>query len=461
MSILLISPYDLGRQPFALAQASAWLKANNFDVTCLDLSIQKLNEDDLKKANLIGLYLGMHTATRIALKALPKINQLNPNATLFSFGLYAPLNQEILRQHDVSYFFGGESEPDILQLAQQLGSNVSPTLDKTVIRTDKVPFQLPDRIGIPPLSRYAKLIQTNNEQKTLGFIETSRGCKYVCRHCPVTPVYEGKFRIIPAGLVMQDIAQQVGMGAEHISFGDPDFFNGPTHAKKVLLAMHQEFPALTFDATIKIEHIIKHASLLKTLKDTGCLFITCAVESFDDDILLKLDKGHTRDDTFKAVGLINNAGLVISPTFVPFSPWSSLEGYRDLLQDIISLDLLNEVAPIQLAIRLLIPNGSYLLRLPDFENLIGEFDANTLGYQWAHADPKMDQLQQTVMAIVEQADKQALSRHQAFAQIWDAAHHALNITTPALPASQAKAVPHLSEAWYCCAEPTDEHISSF
>ncbi|ORU93250.1 MAG: hypothetical protein A6F70_05080 [Cycloclasticus sp. symbiont of Bathymodiolus heckerae] len=461
LSILLISPYDLGRQSFALSQASAWLKDNNFNVECLDLSVQKLNENSLEKADLIGLYLGMHTSTRIALKALPKINHHAPNATLFSFGLYAPLNQDILAQHGVRYFFGGESEPDILQLAQQLSNQAVSDVKNTIVRTEKIAFRLPDRKDLPPLSKYAKLIQQNDEPKTLGFIETSRGCKYICRHCPVTPIYEGKFRIVPFDIVMQDIEQQVAMGAEHISFGDPDFFNGPTHAKKVILAMHKKHPTLTFDATIKIEHILKHAELLTILKDTGCLFITCAVESFDDDILLKLDKGHTREDTFKAVSLIRQAGLVISPTFVPFSPWASLKGYRDLLQDIINLELINEVAPIQLAIRLLIPNGSYLLNLSGFKELIGDFDPDTLGYQWQHSHSAVDKLQLDIMTIVEHADQHESTRQQTFASIWQATHDALNTPAPKLTIGSSKQVPHLSEAWYCCAEPTSEHINSF
>lgn len=459
-NILLISPYDIGRQPFALAQTSTWLKEAGFTVNCLDLSIQKLEKTLLQEADIIGLFLGMHTATRIALQALPKIKQ-QTNATLFAFGLYAPLNQTVLKSSGVDYFFAGESEPDILALAKQLSNNNPLVAKEAIISTDKIKFKLPDRTSLPVISQYAQLVQENNEQKVLGFIETSRGCKYVCRHCPVTPIYEGKFRIVPFDIVMQDIAQQVEMGAEHISFGDPDFFNGPTHAKKVILAMHKLYPALSFDATIKIEHILNHADLLSVLKDTGCLFITCAVESFDDNILLKLDKGHTRADTFKAVSLINQAGLSISPTFVPFSPWTTLEGYRDLLQDIVSLNLINEVTPIQLGIRLLIPNGSYLLKLPNFDTLIGEFDTEKLGFPWQNTDPKVDQLQTTIMAIIERADSQNQTRHNTFLDIWNTTHQALGIKAPSLPAFEAKQVPHLTETWYCCAEPTNELINNF
>jgi hypothetical protein len=33
---LLVSTYELGRQPFALASAAAWLRAGGLTVTCVD-----------------------------------------------------------------------------------------------------------------------------------------------------------------------------------------------------------------------------------------------------------------------------------------------------------------------------------------------------------------------------------------------------------------------------------------
>ncbi len=39
-------------------------------------------------------------------------------------------------------------------------------------------------------------------------------------------------------------ARQVDAGAEHITFGDPDFFNGPAHALAIVEAVHREFPRL-------------------------------------------------------------------------------------------------------------------------------------------------------------------------------------------------------------------------
>jgi hypothetical protein len=132
------------------------------------------------------------------------------------------------------------------------------------------------------------------------------------------PVYHGTFRAVPVDIVLDDIRAQVDAGAEHISFGDPDFFNGPTHARRIVERLHARFPSLTYDVTIKIEHLLAHATLLPLLRDTGCLFVTSAVESVDDDVLVTLLKGHTRDDFERAVGVCRQVGLTLAPTFVPF-----------------------------------------------------------------------------------------------------------------------------------------------
>ncbi len=132
-------------------------------------------------------------------------------------------------------------------------------------------------------------------------------------------------------MVLADIRQQVAAGAEHITFGDPDFFNGPTHAMRIVDALHREFPSLTYDATIKIEHLLKHRELLPRLRETGCLFVTSAVEAVDDAVLAKLDKGHTRADFIEVASEFRRVGLALAPTFIPFTPWTAREQYRELL----------------------------------------------------------------------------------------------------------------------------------
>ena len=460
---VLINPYELGRQPFALAEAAALLKREGIAVTCLDLSLQKLDPEILEGAGLVALYVGMHTATRIACDAIPRIRASAPLAHLCVYGLYAPMNEKLLRGLGVKTLLGGEFEPGLVRLAQRLRSGDSGDVQtELVINLAKIEFITPDRAGLPQLQRYAHLILPEGGKKTVGFIETSRGCKHLCRHCPVVPVYEGKFRIVPIAVVLADISQQVQAGAAHISFGDPDFFNGPTHAMQVVTAMNAKFPHLSFDATIKIQHLINHAELLPALRTAGCLFITSAVESVADEVLEHFAKNHTRADFERALQLCRSADIFLAPTFVSFTPWTTLEGYLDLLSTLLRLRLVEAVPSIQLCIRLLVPAGSYLLQLPGFREMIEAFDTKLLGYPWRHVDPRVDALQKAVQACAAQGDQQALPRKDIFEKIWRLTHGALGCGAPPLTqADFGEAIARLSEPWYCCAEPTEQQLQSF
>jgi hypothetical protein len=257
-------------------------------------------------------------------------------------------------------------------------------------------------------------------------------------------------------VVLEDIRRQVAAGAQHITFGDPDFFNGIGHALPLIEELHQAFPHLTYDVTIKIEHLLKHQEVLSTLRDTGCLFVTSAVESVDDAVLEKLDKHHTRADFLRVVDEFRRVGVTLQPTFVPFTPWTTLEGYCELLQTLREHDLIENVAPIQLAIRLLIPAVSRLLELPDVLEFVGPFDESELVYPWENHDPRVDRLCEELQAIVHAGEKMNRSRRRIFERIEQATHASAGLrgnellpeTVMPILASRA-AIPYLNEPWYC------------
>jgi radical SAM family protein len=293
-------------------------------------------------------------------------------------------------------------------------------------------------------------------RRVVGSTEASRGCKHLCRHCPVVPVYQGQFRVVQPEVVLADIAAQVAAGAGHITFGDPDFFNGPTHAMHIVDAMHAAHPHVSFDVTIKIEHLLQHRDLLPRLAARGCAFVTSAVESLDDRVLAFLDKGHTRTDFFTAVDLCRAASLTLVPTFVAFHPWLTLDDYCDLLETLAGLDLVNHVAPIQLAIRLLVPDGSRLLELPEFSTRLDAFDPATLSYPWMHADPQVDALHRGVTALV--GTRLTSDRWAVFDEIRSLAFERAGRGRPEPVARASSAVPYLNEPWYCCAEPNPDEV---
>jgi len=442
VNVVLISTYELGHQPFGLSSPAAWLTRAGHHVVCLDLAVGSLDEAAVRAAGMVAFYLPMHTATRLAMPVIHQVKQMNPRVRLVCYGLYAPLNADLLRTLGVETVIGGEFEAALVQLAN--GGKVSTQ------NIDRLAFITPDRQGLPELGMYSHLRQ-NRTKTTAGYTEASRGCKHLCRHCPVVPVYEGQFRVVQRDVVIADIRQQVAAGARHITFGDPDFFNGPTHAMRIVEAFHAEFPEVTYDATIKVEHLKQHRELLPALKQTGCLFVTSAVESIDDSVLALLEKGHTRRDFYQVATSFREIGLSLQPTFIAFMPWTTIAGYGALLRALAELELIENTAPVQLALRLLVTQKSRLLDLPDIQAVIGPFDEKALVYPWRHADRDVDTLANLVFQLVSRCQEQNQTRAEIFGEIWELVLH-----SPAPALRPLSAVPHMDEPWYCCAEPAPQ-----
>jgi radical SAM superfamily enzyme YgiQ (UPF0313 family) len=421
----------------------------------VDTTRTELAAGSMRNASLVAFFLPMHTATRLALPLIDRVRAANPSAHVCAYGLYAPLNEAMLRGHGVATVLGPEFERDLTELAAELGSPpAGTTVGSTIVREPavwlsarRVEFIAPDRSDLPPLSRYATL-QDGDTRRIVGYTEATRGCKHRCRHCPIVPVYNGRFRAVPIDVVIADIRGEVAAGAEHITFGDPDFFNGPTHAMAIVDLLSREFPGVTYDVTIKVEHLRQHSALLPRLRETGCAFVTTAVESLDDRVLAILEKGHTRADFEAVAAHCASIALPLSPTFVAFTPWTTVESYRELLDAIERLDLVSAVSPIQYAIRLLIPQGSRMLELDDVRTRISHYDPVSLTHIWRHEDPRVDALQERVELLVGQ--RLTAPRGELFARVQAIACQAAGMPVRAdVPRLARAAVPYLNEPWYC------------
>ncbi len=451
--VVLISTYDLGRQPFGLASPAAWLRRAGASVVCCDLAVDPLDEVAAGSADAVAFFLPMHTATRLAAPVIARVRALNPRAPLSAYGLYAAMNAGALRALGVEACFSGEFERGLTEWAMGLAGRGPDARAHDGVSLERLAFLAPDREGLPALDRYARLDPGDGSLLTVGYTESSRGCKHLCRHCPVVPIYGGRFRVVPRAIVLDDVRRQVEAGARHVTFGDPDFWNGIGHAIPLVRALHAEFPALTYDVTIKIEHLLAHREQLATLRETGCRFVTSAVESVDDRVLERLEKGHTRADFVEVVRLFREESLILHPTFVAFTPWISRAGYAELLETIAELGLIEHVAPVQLGIRLLIPPGSRLLELPEARALAQPLDPVLLCHPWRHPEPRVDALCGRVQSMVAEASGRGEARgvvfDRAYALAVEASGERVRPLAAAARAPHRPPVPFLTEPWYC------------
>jgi radical SAM superfamily enzyme YgiQ (UPF0313 family) len=490
--ILLISCYELGHQPFGIALPLGFLESAGYRPAALDIAVEEVDPERVRRAAFVGIAVPMHTALRLGVSVAEQVQRLNPDAIICFFGLYASINAAFLLEHVADFVIGGEAERALLELVQMLdqarqkdlngeenapvpdlegvsrrGRIVGPRLERPWNSMQAAVGPMPSRVGLPPLERYA-LLEHDGQRHVVGYVEASRGCLHRCRHCPIVPVYEGRFFLVPEQIVLADVRAQVAAGARHITFGDADFLNGPGHSLNIVRAMHREFPELTFDFTAKIEHLLKRRTLLRELADSGCLFVISAIESFSELVLHNLAKGHTRQDIFTVLEFLNEVGITLRPSLVAFTPWTSLEDYLDMFSLVNAHDLIEAIDPVQYSVRLLVPPGSALLGESNGETspiqpFLGPLDQAGFQYPWRHPDPRMDLLHQQVTEVVQQAAQTGEDPALTFERLWRTATERAERRWQTRPESSQRSVqrkpPRMTEPWFCCAEPTTSQLA--
>lgn len=456
--ILLVSTYELGHAPHGIAVPMAFFERAGFRPAALDVSVEGFREDRASRARLAIFSVPMHTALRLAIDVARRIRALRPDAVLAFHGVYAVLNAELLRAEGAQAILGAECEDDLVALAQALetGLPVPGRLEPEHVsgrpppgRPPRLLHPVPSRGTLPGPERYARFVGRDGEERLAGYAEATRGCKHLCRHCPIPAVYGGRFVAIPVEVVLQDIENQVRQGILHVTFGDPDFLNGPLHALRVARGLAERFPGLTFDFTAKIQHLVAHPEVLRELARLGGAFVTSAVESFSNEVLEKLAKGHTREDALRAFTLCEEAGIPLRPTFVPFTPWETLEGYLDLTETLVKNGWLSRLDPVQLSLRLLVPKGSLLEKDPSIA--FTGYDPERLTLTWRHPDPRMDALSGRVSdevlagAAAQAPANETMERIQVISlKAAGVPHRHVRVL-----AGDERRVPRLSESWFC------------
>ena len=431
-NILLISTYEQGHQPLGIAAPAAALIAAGHHVSAFDLAVESVSSERLQTAaadaDLIGLSTPMHTAARLGIRIARQLEEFSDR--IIFYGLAANSLGELGLGRAIS----GDTDLQLVQLANGEDASDVPLFDRE-------PRLVPDRSILPPIDQYARYRDATGASHLAGHVEATRGCAHRCTHCPLTPIYAGRLRLNGAETVLADIDQQIAAGAEHITFGDPDFLNAPELAMDLLRAASAKHGGLTFDATIKVEHLIEYQDLLPEMSDLDVTFITSAFESVDDHLLEILDKGHTAADLDLALDLTTQAGIAIRPTWLPFTPWTSAGDYLDLLRFVETRQLVDVTPPVQLGLRLLAPSDSPLVEPMREMGSLVQYDIDGLTWNWRHEDSRMDALQAEIASMAE--------RQASFAEIKAAACRALGQEPwPDVPAPHVHR-PGLTEDWFC------------
>ncbi|CAN5181036.1 CUAEP/CCAEP-tail radical SAM protein [soil metagenome] len=449
MRVLLVSTYELGHQPVHVASPAGALRRDGHEVAALDLSVQPWDPDLVDWAEAVAFSVPMHTAMRLALAAARAVRRDHAGRPVCFYGLYAAVGVDTTLDEVADRVISGEYEASLRAWVEEVAAGRGS--GGASVHLGRSDFELPARDLLPPLERYAHLA-IDGEERLVGCVEASHGCAFRCRHCPVPAVYDGRIRVVGPEAVLADVAQLVASGARHLTFADPDFLNGVHHSLRVVRAVHDRFPELTFDCTTKVELILRHRDIWGEMAEAGCLFVVSALESVNDAILERLDKGHTSADATEAIAVLRRHGIEVRPSFLPFTPWTTATDLVDLVDFVAAQDLIANVDPVQYTIRLLLPDGSLLLDHPDLSPYLGAYDAERLSYSWSSADPAMDELQLRLAERVEaglSAEEPTGSLYLAVSRlVREAGGQQIEAREP-IAAGSVEGRPRLTEPWFC------------
>ncbi len=483
MRVLLVSTYELGAQPLGLALPAALLGHAGHEVRCRDLSLDPLADEDVAWAQAAWVSVPMHTALRLAVPVIERLRVAGVPVALH--GLYAPVAAAagVLGAGDLAV--AGEAGDALLEWIADVSAETSAAGSAPAVRVELghavASTLVPERGGLPGLDRYARFVggPAGEGERLVGTVEATSGCSHRCRHCPVPVVYGGRTRAVEIDALLADVDHLVQLGAGHVHFADPDFLNRPAHALAAVRALHERHPALSYDATVKVSHVLRHRTMWPELAATGCAFVVSAVESLSPLVLERLDKGHRAHEAGEAVELLRRCGIEPRPSLLPFTPWTTRRDLVELLDFVAAYDLVWNLDQVQWGIRLLLPQGSLLLEDADpvlatalaagsraaADN--GDELALALGLRWAHADPLLDEVALALAELVEKAEAAAEAPPETYAAVRRLVFDAFGSTDPGAPEPLQAARstvpgtrrPRLTEAWFCCAEPTGAQLA--
>ena len=433
MKILLTSFYDLGKQPKIIAEIVDRYNSSEIEFDFVDFSVENQNID-LENYDVLGIYAPMHTATILSIEYIK--DKILPNK-MFTFGLYG----SVLEDFNSSIRYIKDIESDELALFLEINDDHQFSLKNNI----------PNRQIFPDISNYAHLVDGSNNI-IAGSVETTYGCKHSCTHCPVPISFNGTFKTYSLEKIISDVENQVNQGAKHISFNDPDFFNGPIHALKILESLNKKFPTITYDSTIKVEHIIKYKKYFKELSSLNMVFVISAFETTNDLVLSILEKNHTSNDLNTSIEISQDFGIDVRPTWMPFSPWTELNDLSSIVKLIEKYELRETVDPIQLTIKLLIPKHSLIIKKPEINKYLGNYEKNSLSFKWEYENNDVEKLQSSLFDFI--LHNSELDEHKQYLGMVNIIEKFTDTELLKNSTYDFKNVPKLSETWFCCAEPS-------
>lgn len=390
---LVVSPFEAELQPLAAASAAGALRDAHLDVQAWDAD-RFPDASGFVEADLVMLSVQQFESLERAIGLVPALRAAHPGGVIVAFGQYAQMNSSVFQSLVDAVLFD-EPERVATELATAAerhcvddlpGALTSRRMNPKAPR-GRLQLSAPARDLFPALIHYEA---HHGPWGLMGNLEASRGCHHKCTYCSVYGAYDGGSAAYETDAVVADALQLADDGVRHFCFIDAEFFNSRTNGKTIMRRVVDEVGPCTFEFTTRVDHVLKYTRELDELVGLGLRRVTSALEFPSDRILRIFDKGIDVADMRRAIVEADRLGVVLNPTFIPFTPWIEYDELLTFEDFLVETGLAKVAEPTVLQTRLLLFRGSPLLHSPWIQDT--PLTDNGFWFGWEHEDPRVEDL---------------------------------------------------------------------
>lgn len=362
MRIVLILPewrIENPYPPLGLAYIGAVLEKNGYIVKIFDLTLEhnihikdKTDEIIGFSPDIIGISVATHNYSN-AIKTASYLKTMTGASIVFGGPHPTIIPEDVLKNEFIDFVIIGEGEETFLKICQNFYNKEFNGIDglcykdigkngedrKIIIQPKNTFIKDLDSIPFPArhllqLDKYSLIDDYGSKMAT---IMSSRGCPYGCTYC-----YKGIFGRTYRQRSPENIVEEIKycinrFGYRSFYFIDDLFTLNVENVEGLTSAIKKEGLNIRWQCLARVNNA--KLSVFKHMKESGCYKVHFGIESGDQNILNKVKKGITLDQTRNAIRICKEAGIRTKGYFMIGMPGDTIETMQNTLNFAIELEM--------------------------------------------------------------------------------------------------------------------------
>ncbi len=333
--------------PLGLLYIASYLKKySKHKVKVLDTQPGNMNREEILSVikkfspDISGVQCLSHTLVD-ALNIFRIIKEYSPKIITIAGGPHvSAYPEETLVQFGVDFVIQGEAERSFTKLVDILDNKQKNFRDVKGLfykneenKTEKgASADIIENLDILPvpertLTDYEKYYSLLSHHRPITTMMTSRGCPYNCSFCSMR--LGKKFRAHSPERVVEEIGSILELGIKEIFIHDDTFSVNKSRVHEICSLIKRRKIKIPWDARVRVDNM--DFSLLKAMKDAGCVRLSMGVESGSEKVLKKIKKGINLKKTIDVFDKAKKLGITTLADFMIGLPGEGEKEFKETI----------------------------------------------------------------------------------------------------------------------------------